>query len=575
MATDWKKRAAELQAKVFPRIPPLPDYWEEELLNGTLQSSRYLFYSRDKQGRWGYCSHCGNIVELGKRHDSIHNQAGECPDCKTQVMYKALGRGRKELYDTGYQLILQPLLPDPDKPDEPVPVIVRSFWCWRDYNTLDWTGDSIVSFPETEWHERERIYFAPGRTQKWKRYAPNNPRESFTGLSTEWRAIKSWKHEPSPKFGVDCLPAHFSRICGYTDFCDEVLRNTALRYANLAGYSNYNSGNDMYCEWLRFYCKYSTAAEKLVKEGFGYLAAKMSYGSVYAELLTWPALRRNSVPEILGMPRGLVRWVSGQPDEHGYYDYNLTRHKIAKLMADNGNYGTELAEDLIHITLPNSALFWALRAVYDRVAAYAAAKGKSKETVLPAIVRYVKAQTSKGVDGALQIWHDYLSQCAELHRDMSDKRIIMPSELAAAHERATDLINERDARANIKKYKEMERSFRAEILPELKKLRRESSGLIIRPATGAKELHLEGALLNHCVGSYTAKHLNGDTAIMLVRRKGQASKPYFTVEWKAGQVLQCRGDRNCAPPPELKAFVDEWAAWARKRQKSATRKRSA
>lgn len=33
-------------------------------------------------------------------------------------------------------------------------------------------------------------------------------------------------------------------------------------------------------------------------------------------------------------------------------------------------------------------------------------------------------------------------------------------------------------------------------------------------------------------------------------------KPYFTMEWKNGDIVQCRGSHNCGMPPEVKAFTE-------------------
>jgi hypothetical protein len=67
-------------------------------------------------------------------------------------------------------------------------------------------------------------------------------------------------------------------------------------------------------------------------------------------------------------------------------------------------------------------------------------------------------------------------------------------------------------------------------------------------------------MLNHCVASYAQKHASGKTAIFFIRKAKAPDVPWFTLEWdeKENRVRQNRGERNCAPPDEVKIFVAKW-----------------
>lgn len=72
------------------------------------------------------------------------------------------------------------------------------------------------------------------------------------------------------------------------------------------------------------------------------------------------------------------------------------------------------------------------------------------------------------------------------------------------------------------------------------------------------EIVQEGVELNHCVRSYTDRIINRQTLILFVREKENPEVPYFTLEIYNGYINQLRGQSNCAPPQEVKDFVDIW-----------------
>lgn len=43
--------------------------------------------------------------------------------------------------------------------------------------------------------------------------------------------------------------------------------------------------------------------------------------------------------------------------------------------------------------------------------------------------------------------------------------------------------------------------------------------------------------------------------ILFVRKEAAPDVPYFTLEYKDGKVVQCRGKNNCEMTKDVKAFV--------------------
>jgi hypothetical protein len=72
------------------------------------------------------------------------------------------------------------------------------------------------------------------------------------------------------------------------------------------------------------------------------------------------------------------------------------------------------------------------------------------------------------------------------------------------------------------------------------------------------ELLAEGSAMQHCVGTYADMVAKNKTTILLIRRQDNPEESFYTLEWRDGQVIQCRGKRNCAMTDEVKEFVETW-----------------
>lgn len=156
-----------------------------------------------------------------------------------------------------------------------------------------------------------------------------------------------------------------------------------------------------------------------------------------------------------------------------------------------------------------------------------------------------------------QLLRDYWNMAEMLGRNLSDPSVKYPRDLIAAHDRAMELMKQKEAEGMAALFRIRRRV--------LKKYVYASHGLIVRPAASQRDLTAEGNALNHCVGTYGKKHATGKTAIFFIRRVDRPKESYFTLELdeKTLTVLQNRGKNNCARTPEVEAFEKEWLAWVR------------
>lgn len=79
--------------------------------------------------------------------------------------------------------------------------------------------------------------------------------------------------------------------------------------------------------------------------------------------------------------------------------------------------------------------------------------------------------------------------------------------------------------------------------------------------TCAEEIVQEGQTLHHCVASYVNRVAKGVTTILFLRRRSAPDRPYMTIEWHEGRLIQIKSKHNgCLQnePCETQDFFKEW-----------------
>lgn len=169
----------------------------------------------------------------------------------------------------------------------------------------------------------------------------------------------------------------------------------------------------------------------------------------------------------------------------------------------------------------------------------------------------------------LTLLTDYWKSCRELNEGTVPKSLQWPKDLKAAHDDMT-------ARVRYKEDAELAAGFEARC-EEMREYAYESHelGMSIRICSSQTEMITEGKVLNHCVGRYAKDHANGKTTIFLIRRVEEPDRPYYTLEWKNGEINQNHTEDNHLQTEEVLAFEREWLAHVaeieRKKQKKGTR----
>lgn len=502
-------------AKSIDGLPKKVDKWIDE---SVLKYSRYLFTYREKGKRYGYCTHCHKdvVLELGRTYSAAdvqnvnckHKEIGFCPACKSTVEFRDSGRGRKYMYDQKYILFATKLRDGG--------ILVRAGFVERDYR-LDYTT------VKTNFFEEYRIYYNTGVDAVWaKRWS-----YGFHGWELGWERMATIP-EPSSRQPWYTNEKNYVEN-HYYGFNDETFKNTNLQYAQMSAYMENFGGNP--CGWLDTYVKYPVLTEKLVKEGFIRLAVNDSWTNGVVNR------RAKTVSAALGLTKKELRELPEKTRDAVLYAQLAKKYGITPAQA-------------------------------RKYAAYSLTSIENVEKHLPfkKAVKYLDKQKEM-----IYTLCDYWNDCEKLNLDLKREDILLPPNLAQAHQRTIDALAEARRQKELEETREAQKKFEK----HLKKLERdfdfESGALLIRPARSQAELIDEGSALHHCVATYAKKHLSGQTVIFFIRKKSEPDKPFYTLEYdpKTENITQCRGLHNCGKTPEVEAFVDAWSGYIRNKKKKS------
>ena len=164
-------------------------------------------------------------------------------------------------------------------------------------------------------------------------------------------------------------------------------------------------------------------------------------------------------------------------------------------------------------------------------------------------------------------WWDYLSMAKKLNYDLTSREISTPKNLIVAHDRAAELLQTENDKGINQKYKRR----RYGVLR--KKYEMEYAGMLVRVPNSSMEIATEGKVLEHCVGGYAKRHIEGQTTILFLRRADDPDQPLVTIEMKQDgkTIQQIHGWHNerkqiggvfpPSPRETYAEFLDVWLEW--------------
>lgn len=202
----------------------------------------------------------------------------------------------------------------------------------------------------------------------------------------------------------------------------------------------------------------------------------------------------------------------------------------------------------------------------------------------------------QSIGSALRFWEDYTMAAEAMNYPLHRENVLLPPNLGGAHDEATKKHRERLSQEQAARQREWERQEKirlaeqerivrlAEEKYEERRLKLEKKygfamdGYVIRAPMGKDEILVEGRKLQHCVGGYADRHIQGKTTILFMRKVKKPNEPWLTIEMAGNRLVQIHGFKNegihtakgaFAPNPRevYREFLDTWLDWLEKGSK--------
>lgn len=503
------------------RFGDLPDDYQDFVEHDVFDQENFFFYSRKKH--FAYCTRCGKSYELkGDRiyHGGIevttrfnpkdlkHNGVVHCPFCDGFVTARSDGIPRGQLLFVAWSVLIQK-----DGED----VLVRYFRHIKDLRE-DYRAPKYVTFEAFRTvHTAEKYMdYMWGR---WKNTQEYRWTDFHMQSSWYWNNA-GWNYPNTTMFYEKNyeqeLPGTCMQYCCLKDFIHRVIRRD-------------NSLNSPWAidKYFNSFRKHPYI-EQLIKVGMYRLVQDVLERPDYANGLHLKTER--TICESLGISRN---------------QYKMLR-KVARPTLDD----LKVLKDVGEIPFEDYQFLCSKEKLNSNYRRYI---DMMRHTTIGKIRRYMEKQGIKHDSDYL----DYLGWIEEMGYDMRSNFNLFPGRFLDVHDQKMEeyqhFRSER-AKEEARIFNEMMAKAR-EQMQEDDPARMEYSGLFIRPPYRLEELKQEGEVLHHCVATYTERVAKGETMIFFIRKIEAPDMPYFTLEWKHGRIIQCRGMRNCDMTPAVKTFT--------------------
>ena len=514
------KEKAEIDRQM-DRFGALPDDYQNFVEHEVFDDDNFFFYSR-KKGT-GYCTRCKKEYELkrtGLYHaglrinprfvpaDLRHGSMIHCPFCDGFVTAKSDGRPRGKMIFIAWSVLVQRSGED---------VLVRYFRHVKDLRYGDYREPEYSTFEAFR-----TVHTADGcmdyMWDKWK-----NTEEyrwgKFHMRSTWYWSNTGWNYPNQTVF--------------YERNYEQELKGTCMQYSCLNVFINRLLRRDstLNSPWAvdKYFNLYRTHQylEQLIKVGMYSLARDVLDRPADADALGLKHGR--TICQSLGISKAQYRMLRqvGSP-----------KLNDLKVLMDVGE-------------IPNED--YQFLCVKFGSGCYSRWIDAMRHTTVARIRRYMEKQ---GIDHDSD-YFDYLGWLEEMGYDTGNTFNLFPPDFRKRHDEKSaeyTIFTSRRAKEEARIFNEMMRNAMKETEGD-DPSRLKAAGLFIRPPYELDELKKEGEYLHHCVATYANRVAKGETMIFFIRRIEDPDTPYYTMEWKNGKMVQCRGKRNCEMTPEVKAFT--------------------
>lgn len=491
---------------------------EEYATDVVFRLSRYLFVWREGKHKLGYCTHCNTVS--GVSTDYNHNTTGYCPQCHSMCTVKAAGRGHSKLIDFAYFVYYEKSVIDPNV------IVAYGIDAYRDYredyhdvkNKYSLTAMYVFEMGNSVMMQERRIYGSNWQ-YKWEYVMQGSVLSLISQRQNVGNSWYAWKR--NRKIGCS------------KDSIETAVAGTPFQYSCWKEYFSSENESDM----VKFFSLYSQypCIEYLTKLNMQDLVYAKLTGNYTHGAVHW---RGKTLPKVLRLSKSIINEIRKEKVNIDSVTLRMLqmihkegRHIPIKEVESAAQIGDYYFKELTSIVKNTKATFY---------------------TAIRYLLKQYSVKNKKRYQAATQVivtWRDYINDCRKLELDLTQDCIIFPGDLHRAHQNTIKQIS-------FKENQLLNAKIATRLKNLIKKYSFENAELLIRPAESSAELVIEGKELNHCVGGYAQRYADGDTNILVIRKKSEPDKPYFTMEIRKDSIVQVRGLKNCAPDKQVKAFVE-------------------
>jgi|GEM_PF-2806607 hypothetical protein len=516
-------------------INTFPDLTAEHKDDTRQCFSHYLLKRRSFKGETRYeCSRCGEKWKYPQRVmtrydndvlDGSHRDEVRCPKCERTVTLLHANKFRNFFSLTEYERIIYII---PVNHDE---VYIRVYY-------VSFKCDS-KGF-EFNYIENTRYYLAPGIARSWI--------YMYISSGNKWSENITIR----PAFEYDL---QFGANYNYRYIGKDSLTGTFLKYSQYD--KSWIIENERWVNMYRLLYTYAVhpQIEMLIKLGHHSIAYDaIRQNDIHKRTLDWNA---DNPPDFFKLTKQEYKEFAGHNGDYRLLSYYKKFKRIDKktTFADVENF-------INKVYYAHHAKFIQISRVY-----------KIKPMRL---LNYIKKIPARQFDEGFVFYRDYLDTARQIGYDLTDETVLLPKNLIEKHDTAVNIFNETKQKITEKENEEKMRKF-LKITEKLnKKYSFEDEKYLIRAPESMQEIISEGRNLSHCAGGYAARHANGSTVILFLRRKDDPETSFFTIEMHGNILRQVQGYKNSVQlKGDAKEFFDDFLLYVTGKLKKTDKPKSA
>ena len=532
-ALERKKRMTKDIEYLFRSVKPVTRKFEKWLEHEVLKESQYIFYQYSRKKMIDCtCSHCKSEYQLEKSIPR-HNKEYLCPICKRKSIFKA--KGKSGYFSDQAEAIKI------EKASEGI--ILRHFEVRKSYVTHG-TGEYTLSYQEdyrAVFHEKFRFYY---------------PVYSCLVHKYVWKEkyIDPYFHYKYHMNYTVKVYQTITQMPGMVYPCNlkNVFKGTPFEYCSLDYFVKHNRSVEFpVVYYLKTYLNFPLL-EQFVKQNMFYFALECLY-HLPSE---WKETNETNIRHLLGINSRFCSILSRYNMGMKELDVLKKMEKLNIHLSEQEIFGYckifESNKDFLELHQ-----YASIRKIVNYLAKQIAKKEKGKAYQLSSDVSCISSDEMKCYQTYIRSWKDYIGWAEKLEYDLKSRYVLFPKNFKDVHDKTFREYQKQQDKMERKKQAKERRTVNQLLKKDIKLLdtKIQDKDYLLKVPENCQEIRKEGQALGHCVGSYIPHIANRECDVYFIRKKTDPDKPFFTVDWRRGKIVQCQGKGRIRYPQEMVEFV--------------------